>query len=367
MSMNLPVPGNSYSQKIVVQNDGSAIENTVQFAYTHDGQLTYNNCTPWALTQPNSGTYPNWYRITAGFPTLNPAAGSTAIVNYNVPTNIPVNTFVGFNDTVSKGTPIGTSWLTDNTPWNNVSYFGTNVVASYDPNFKEVTPKGSGPQGFIMRRDSVLTYVVHFQNTGSYYAQNIVVVDTLDADLNISSLKPGYSDNKFSTTMDENRVVKFHFDNINLPWKSGFGDMMSSGMFSYSVKLKSNLPIGTQIKNKAAIYFDYNSPVITNETVNTLTTTVVGIEELSAISNEALLFPNPARDSFTLLLNSGKNSKGTLRMFDISGREVASRNVELQEGTNVFSENTSMLQSGIYIVRLDAEGIQLGRKLVITK
>jgi hypothetical protein len=60
-------------------------------------------------------------------------------------------------------------------------------------------------------------------------------------------------------------------------------------------------------------------------------------------------------------------SKGLLRVFDISGREVASSNVELHEGFNTLNENTDQLQNGIYIVRLDAEGIQFGKKLVIAK
>jgi hypothetical protein len=65
------------------------------------------------------------------------------------------------------------------TPWNNINYFTTITVSSYDPNFKEVSPEGTGPTGLITRNDSVLEYMVHFQNTGTAPAQNIVVVDTL--------------------------------------------------------------------------------------------------------------------------------------------------------------------------------------------
>jgi hypothetical protein len=48
----------------------------------------------------------------------------------------------------------------------------------------------------------------------------------------------------------------------------------------YSIKLLNNLPIGTQIKNTAYIYFDFNEAVITNTTVNTLSVNV-GVEELN--------------------------------------------------------------------------------------
>lgn len=367
-SMNFPVPGNVYTQKVIVQNNGTSTESGVQIGYTHDGQLTFNSCTPWALTQPNAGTFPDWYRITSGFTSLSPGASSAAFINYNVPTNIPLSTLVAFNDTVARIAPMSTSWLTDNTPWNNVSAHYVTVVGSYDPNFKEVSPKGTGPQGNIAYNDSILTYVVHFQNTGSYYAQNIVVIDSLDADLNIASLRPGYSDHDYTTSMNENGVVKFTFNNINLPWKSTYGDNLSSGMFTYSVKLKRNLAIGTQVKNKAAIYFDYNEPVITNTTLNTLaSSSPLSVEQLSADADQASLFPNPANSYFTLSLTSKQALTGTLHIFDISGREVSNKSVSLQAGENAINENTTHLQSGIYFVKLETPAMQVVKKLIIAK
>jgi len=362
-----PVPGNVYNQQVIVQNDGSAVESGIQLGYTHDGQLAYSSCIPWALTQQNPGTYPDWYSITSGFPTLNPGFASGAFISYNVPANIPLNTQVSFYDTAAYSSPIAASWLADNTPWNNVNQFQTTVVGSFDPNFKEVTPKGVGPQGFIQASDSMLTYVVHFQNTGSYYAQNIVVVDTLDSDLQLTSLRPGYSNYNYRVAMSDNGVMKFTFNNINLPWQAAYGDMASSGLFTYSVKLRHNLTPGTQIKNKAAIYFDYNAPVITNTTLNTLAPLSVSVREISAGIDNALLFPNPAGNYFTLTVNSRRADNGILRIYDISGREVLSRAVELQAGENNLQEATTLLQNGIYLVQLKTANLQVGKKLVITK
>jgi hypothetical protein len=366
---NWPVPGNTYSQRVIVQNDGSVIENTIKLGYAHDGQLSFNNCTPWSLTQPNSSGFPNWYRINSGFPGLNPAALSTALVTYNVPTNIPINTLVNFKDSVAKNNPISTNWLTDNTPWNNVNDHYATVVSSFDPNFKEVSPAGTGPQGDITSKDSILTYVVHFQNEGTYFAQNVVVVDTLDSDLRVNTVKPGYATHRYVATVSETGVLKFSFDNIYLPWKSAYGDALSSGMFVYSVKLKKNLAVGTQIKNKAAIYFDYNEPIITNTTLNTIAkpTTTVSVAERMRGGAEAILFPNPANSYFTLMVNSEEASGGTLSVYDISGRLVSAKAVTLQPGENSFLTGTENLQSGIYIVRLDAEDLSVSGKVVITK
>ncbi|MBA3683273.1 MAG: T9SS type A sorting domain-containing protein [Bacteroidetes bacterium] len=363
--INMPVPGNMYTQKVIVQNNGSVVENTVQLGYVHDGQLGFSNCTPWVLAQPNAGPYPNWYEITSGFPSLNPGASTVAFINYNVPTNIPLNTLVNFYDTVSYISPVSTSWLSDNTPWDNLNNHQTAVVGSFDPNFKEVSPQGTGPQGYILAKDSILTYVIHFQNTGTYFAQNIVLVDSLDPDLNLTSLHPGYSDHNYTTTMKENGVVKYTFSNINLPWQSAYGDMLSSGMVSYSVKLKPNLALGTQIKNKAAIYFDYNAPVITNTTFNTLTAPL-SVKEINKDVANSTLFPNPTNSFFTLTLKSTKAASGILRIIDISGRELISRNVDLVPGENNLTETTN-LQSGIYFVQLKTTDLQIEKKLIIAK
>jgi hypothetical protein len=369
-NINSPVPGNSYTQRVIVQNEGSFVESTVKLGYKHDGQLNYSSSSPWTLIQQNPLNHPNWFSINTGFPALNANTNSSTLINYNVPTNIPVNTAVNFMDSCSSAAPIATNWLTDYTPWNNVNSHQAVVVASYDPNFKEVSPQGVGPNGNIQSKDSLLTYIVHFQNEGTYYAQNVVVVDTLDPDLKITSLRPGYSDHKYSVSLSDNGVATFTFKNINLPWKSAFGDALSSGMFVYSIKTKKNLPLGTQIKNKAAIYFDYNAPIITNTTLNTLVAggPTTSVMDLSNNKNDKLLlFPNPASGDFIVLYESAENSNALLNIIDISGREVSSKNINLSIGENNFTENTSHLQNGIYLVQLKTTSQTITKKLVIAK
>jgi hypothetical protein len=79
----------------------------------------------------------------------------------------------------------------------------------------------------------------------------------------------------------------------------------------------------------------------------------------------ALLYPNPADKFFTLVLKSAEKSSGTLRIHDISGREVAVREVGLQAGDNILNQSTSHLQSGIYFVELKAGDLTISKKLII--
>lgn len=369
-SMNYAVPGNVYNQKIILSNDGSFFENNVKYAYNRDGLLNYLGCTPISLNQPNATGFPNNYRINSGMPTMNPNTSIDLTISHSVQPTTPLGTLLIYSDTIANNNPLQTNWTLDQTPWNNYNYYTTTVRSSYDPNFKEVSPQGQGNEGFIGVKDSILTYVVHFQNTGSYFAQNVVVIDTLDPSLRISSLKPGYSDHRFKVEMSDNGVVKYTFAGINLPWKSQYGDALSSGMFTYSVRMKKNLAMGTKIKNRAFIYFDYNAPIITNTTLNTLReeiTTGVNAKEAAFITASAILYPNPTVDGFSLRFINKNACDATLSLFDISGRELSTRAVSLSEGDNILSESTSDLKSGIYFVILKSADFSIEKKVVVAK
>jgi uncharacterized repeat protein (TIGR01451 family) len=357
-SVNYPIPGNNYTQALIVENDGTVNESSIQFGFSDDGQLNLLSTSPVSYTQLSPGTAPNWYSINSGFPSLAPGASLVLYNNYYVPTYVPISTTVNFKDTSSYSSPLASGWLNDYTPWNNVDQYHTTVIGSYDPNFKEVSPAGTGAQGYIATSDSVLDYVVHFQNTGTYYAEKVVVTDTLDSDLDISSFQPGYSDHNYTVTISESGIVTFTFDNIHLNYQSS-SEMGSRGMVGYSIKQKPNLIPGTQIKNSAAIYFDYNTPVITNQTLNTIQT-LAGVEEATS-ANDLLIYPNPADE--ILNINVSGTHAVSIAIYDLQGRVI--RNEKVSSGTEVQKLDISQLVKGLYfVVAENAEGQKLTRKFI---
>ncbi len=361
-----PIPGNTYNQRVIVENNGTIQESGVQIGYIQDGQL--GSMSPNLFTQLDAVNYPNWYSVQSGFTSLTPGTSDVINTIYNTPTNIPLGTQVNFYDSTAHAAPINTTWLTDQTPWDNVQNYQQYVIGSFDPNFKEVSPQGNGPQGYIASKDSILSYVIHFQNEGTYYAQNISVVDTLDADLDWSTLHPGYADHNYTTTVSENGVLTFKFANINLPWKSQYGDVMSSGMVTYTIKRKRNVAQGTQFKNTAAIYFDYNAPVITNTTINTLNDILSSVDEKVLIDNsDVVLYPNPAADNLSIAINAKESNKGQVNILDITGKILSSQNINLETGKNVINQNTSELPSGIYFVQVKCNESFVTKKLVVIK
>ncbi|MBL0357206.1 MAG: T9SS type A sorting domain-containing protein [Chitinophagaceae bacterium] len=160
-------------------------------------------------------------------------------------------------------TPIGDSLIATATIAANskiaASYSREIVRGSYDPNDKNATPQLSPLQ---VANGEYIDYSIRFQNTGTDTAFNIVISDTLNEDLQVNSLKMLASSHTCKTTVQGN-VVFFEFFDILLP-DSNVNEPGSHGFVSFRIKPQTTVQPNTTIPNKAAIYFDYNAPVITN-------------------------------------------------------------------------------------------------------
>ncbi|WP_449369328.1 T9SS type A sorting domain-containing protein [Adhaeribacter arboris] len=81
------------------------------------------------------------------------------------------------------------------------------------------------------------------------------------------------------------------------------------GFISYSVLPKKELAHGTEIKNKATIYFDTNAPIVTNEFLNT-------IDKQNPASNITALPPETQDTTFTVNW-SGTDAGAGVRSYDV--------------------------------------------------
>ncbi len=227
------------------------------------------------------------------------------------------------------------------------------VVYSYDPNLKEVSPKGTGTPGFIPASTPELTYTLHFQNTGTATANFIKVEDTLDSHLNAGSLKILGSSHVMRPEWLAPGVVRFNFDYINLP-DSTSNEAASHGYVRFSIKPNAGLTPGTQIKNKGYIYFDANPPVITNTALNTIQTSTLNNSALTA--GVVSVYPNPASDEiFVENLVSGR-----VVIRSISGAVVVSQDVTSSKA----SIDISRLADGVYILQTISKESTTTRKFI---
>lgn len=178
------------------------------------------------------------------------------------------------------------------------------VHDSHDPNLKEVYPIANIDTGAA----KWFTYTVHFQNTGNDTAFTVIVKDTLSLNVDASTFQYLASSTKSIIQLNGPAIV-FTFPNINLP-DSAENPLGSQGWIQYKVKTRPNLPVGAEIKNTAYIYFDNNSAIVTNTTINS-----VGISSgIANIANSSTihLFPNPNKGSFTLQTSGSTNTDYTI-------------------------------------------------------
>jgi uncharacterized repeat protein (TIGR01451 family) len=231
---------------------------------------------------------------------------------------------------------------------NNSYSFCIPVVNSYDPNAKEVTPKGKGTNGAIPVTTTDLDYTIHFQNTGTAIAFNVSIIDTLDADILPNSLKIiGASHNMTPQWLAPN-IVKFNFYNINL-LDSNTNEAKSHGSVSFKVKLKPGLVLGTQIKNTGYIYFDSNPAIVTNTTLNTIANPQA-IQTVDANHNFSI-YPNPAQNELHIDLKDATiTSNMNVTITNMNGQIIYSKN-NLNQHASV---NIESLNTGIYFLRIQS-------------
>lgn len=267
------------------------------------------------------------------------SVGNFAYVDY--PFDVITNTGATIGDTVCL-TVIISLVPNEADSANNTYTFCFPVGNSYDPNSKEVSPRGIGASGFIPASTERLEYVINFQNMGTVAAHNIYIMDTLDTDVDVSTLEIISASHAQTTTLLPGNILKFNFANIMLP-DTAQDEVNSHGYVKYSIALNSGLTPGTPIENTAYIYFDYNPPVITNTALNTIEFPA-SIKEFSEA--RLAVYPNPANNMINIQFEEKKSENVHVKLINVTGQVV-------------FEEKSAAL-SGKYSKKLDIVGIAKG-------
>lgn len=220
------------------------------------------------------------------------------------------------------------------------------IVCSMDPNDKSVQPIGIGPGNYVAM-DTWLDYMIRFQNTGTDTAFTVVVIDTLDATLDLSTFTFIGASHPVYITRDAGSEFTFTFDNILLP-DSNVNEAASHGYILYRIKGNSNNPDPTVANNTAYIYFDLNSPVVTNTTLTTFSDNYLSIADIAGENALFELFPNPMDDVTLLRLKAPSNVQYKITMTDIQGR-VIFESQKLLNGSLLIEND--LLPSGTYILQ----------------
>ncbi len=166
-------------------------------------------------------------------------------------------------------TPIVGDINLQNNVWNAMCY---PVQVAYDPNDMAVFPPGECNEHYLLQ-GIPLTYTIRFQNLGTAPALNIYILDTLDSNLAMHSLRLIGSSHPVQTTIRPGAVLRFDLPGIMLP-DSMSDEPGSHGYITFSISTVNNIVSGTEIRQHADIYFDNNPPVRTNDTWSTIVTSI---------------------------------------------------------------------------------------------
>lgn len=241
--------------------------------------------------------------------------------------------------TISSTATISSASAAEETPANNIATLTDILVGSYDPN--DIAVDLSIVTPMQVADGQLLNYRIRFQNTGTYPAETVVVRNEIDPGLQLGSIKSVEASHDFEIVVEDDRLLAFVFENIQLA-DSTRDEAASHGYITYTIAVDEELMNGDSIANQAAIYFDFNEPIITNEAITVVERPAAVRTATPWLSGK--LYPNPVTsgDRVAFELDS---PAGTLTVFDPLGRPVSQQEA-FRPATDRL--NTAGLQPGVY-------------------
>lgn len=334
-------PGFDATYKLVYKNKGNQVKSgSVSFDF-NDALLDFKSAVPQITSQVTN-------KLAWEYENLQPFESREILITLNV--NSPMETpAVNINDRLSFNALISPV-ADDEKPVDNSFALRQTVVGSYDPNDKTclegdvITPELIG---------EYVHYLIRFENTGTYPAENIVVKDLIDVSkFDLSTLVPTGASHSYITKISGDNKVEFIFEKINLPFDNAHND----GYIAFKIKTLPTLKVGDSFTNEANIYFDYNFPILTNKATSTFKT--LGTPDFE-FSKYFSVYPNPVKDVLNI---ASKNNLeiGALAVYDVLGQLV----IAVPNAQNTSVIDVSNLRSGNYILKVKTDKGSSGVKFI---
>ncbi len=247
------------------------------------------------------------------------------------------------------------------------------IRGSHDPNEKLVQPTGVTSNGYISHTQQ-LDYQINFQNKGNDTAFLVVIRDTLPPGLDPASVRSGASSHPYSFRIYGKGYLEWTFTDIGLP-DHNMNEQGSHGFVKFKIRQTPGNPPGSIISNKAAIYFDFNAPVITDPAISHVFDTTLVADIFSTTSIEDLenrdhsplrveCFPNPFSDkTYLRLIDPSDDGLFQLSLYNMLGIRVKEIHGIPSEGTEISRDG---LPAGVYLYKIYNHQREIGHgKLMI--
>ncbi|MDP2176275.1 MAG: T9SS type A sorting domain-containing protein [Bacteroidota bacterium] len=225
------------------------------------------------------------------------------------------------------------SFLSQQSSTNHQDVFEQTVVESMQSNLKVATPN------VVANAQKQIKYHIYFQNTSADTVLNVTVVDTFGSLLDLRKVVIGGASHGYIYSI-QNNVFIWHFNQIKLP-PFQKDSLKSRGFVSFTSYINNQAKIGDTIFNKAAVFYDYQKPKITNFAK------VYVKKETSLIDKEINIglngYPNPTDGKLTI--ENGQNAK--IEIYDFRGRLITVVNTN----ENGEMQMPDELSNGLYLLK----------------
>ena len=276
-----------------------------------------------------------------------------------LPSTIPLGTLIKSTCHISSPSP-------DFTPDDNSRVLSDTVVGSFDPNEKRAEP-ADGLTVEEIADGKEIFYTIQFQNTGTFQADQVRITDHLDAELDFTSCRFVAASHPVSTfRLMPGGLLEIIFEHIMLP-DSNTNEASSHGFVTFGIQRKKAFEPFYTVRNEAAIYFDFNEPILTNQVTTPIITKAVSTNTppFEAKRADLLISPNPAQQIFTISTEEKLEGAGLLTIQNISGQILLQRQV-LDLSTPMVA-NSAGFPEGTYIVRLIGKDASLIGRVVVSR
>lgn len=196
-----------------------------------------------------------------------------------------------------------------------------------------------------------IEYLIQFQVENPVY--QVVVVDTVPADLDLSTFAAGPSSHPYTWNIGSDGALYFYLQDP----ENGLQD----GFVQFAIKPKAITPDGTVITNQAALYFDQLEPELTNTVFHT-----IGKDTVSATRSPAIrpigtlgISPNPALEHTLVTLPFVPKAGAVLLLRNALGQLV----LESPVSTSAVRISRGDFPAGLYWLEYRTQGslVALGK------
>jgi uncharacterized repeat protein (TIGR01451 family) len=340
LPVNNAIPNLESKYKIVYKNKGTTTQSGTINLNFNDAVLNFVSSNPVNSSQSTNNL--NWI-----FTSLNPLETRSILVTLkaNSSTDTPA---VNIGQLLPFSASITTA-AADETPNDNTISFIQKVADSTTTNDKVCIEGNSISTSQV---GEYVHYCIRFTNNGNAIAQNVVVKDIIDlSKYDIATVIPLDASAIFETRVTNSNTIEFIFETINL----GFASTNNAGYVLFKIKTLPTLSEGDIFSNSATIYFDFKTPLSTN---NESTIIQVLANQTFVSSENFIIYPNPVKEVLTIH-SSDVRTVDTISIYNSLGQLMK----HMSNPSNL-SLNVSDLSKGIYFINIISENVKTSFKFI---